>query len=314
MPDIVGIGEPLVELAAEERGRLETVGRFRRGWGGDTFNCMVAANRMGASVGYVTRVGDDLFGRDFLARCKEEGIEGSSVLVDPTRYTGLYLIALAENGEHSFTYYRRGSAASGLDPGDVDEDYIASARILHTSGITQAISDSAFAASEHATSVARRHGLLVSYDPNVRPSLRPGSFLQALFEATAPRADVVFLSRDDIRHLYGNVDPQEVATDLLARGPRVVVVKSGQEGCLVAARDGGLQTCPPWPIDVVDPSGGGDAFAGAFLVEWGLRGLPLRDAGHVANAVGALTVSGLGATGPIPTRVQVQEFIERSDA
>jgi 2-dehydro-3-deoxygluconokinase len=312
MPDIIGIGEPLVELAAEDRGRLEGVNRFRRGWGGDTFNCMVAATRMGASTGYVTRVGDDPFGRDFLVGCRDEGIESSSILVEPTGYTGLYLIALAEDRQHSFTYYRRGSAASRLGPHDLDEDYIASARILHTSGITQAISDSALAASEEATSMARRHGVLVSYDANVRPSLRPMSFIEALFTATVPRADIVFVSGDDISYLYGTADARDVATDLLARGPQVVVVKSGAEGCVVASADTGVRTHSPWSVEVVDPSGGGDAFAGAFLVEWGLRGASLSDAGRLANAVGALTVSRLGASRPIPSRAQVAEFMRSS--
>lgn len=83
MPEILSIGEPLVELAAEEHGPMEAVGWFRRGWGGGTFNCAVAAARMGASVGYVTRVGDDHFGRAFVELCRDEGIDASGTIVDP---------------------------------------------------------------------------------------------------------------------------------------------------------------------------------------------------------------------------------------
>ncbi|HEX2032166.1 MAG TPA: sugar kinase [Actinomycetota bacterium] len=308
MPDILAIGEPLVELAAEEAGPLEQVRRFRRGWGGDTFNCVVSAARLGASAGYQTRVGDDPFGRAFLAFCRDEGIDASPSRIDPTSYTGLYLIAF-HGGRHGFTYYRRGSAASHLHPVDIDPDRIAQARVLHTSGITQAISDTAHAAVAEAVEAARRHGVLVSYDANLRPALRPVAFLRAVFEASVPQADVVFMSLDDVVHLYGAVAPEEAGRRVLDLGAGAVVVKQGQDGCLVGSEEEGFATCPPWPVDVVDPSGGGDAFAGAFLVEWALGGASLQDAGRFANAVGALAVAGLGAVAPIPGRRKVEEFI-----
>jgi 2-dehydro-3-deoxygluconokinase len=311
MPEILSIGEPLVELAAEEHGPLEAVGRFRRGWGGDTFNCAVSAARMGASVGYVTRVGDDPFGRAFMDLCHDEGIDASGSVVDPRGYTGLYIIAF-HGGRHVFTYYRKGSASSRLHPDDIDRLHIGQARILHTSGITQAISDSALAAVEVAIDAARRRDVVVSYDANLRPALRPIPFLRTVFESSVPRADIVFVSLEDITHLYGDVPDEEAARTLLDLGARVVVVKRGQDGCLVATKDQGSTVCPPWRVDVVDPSGGGDAFAGAFLVEWGLRGAELPDAGRFANAVGALTVAGLGAVAPIPTRARLLEFIGRA--
>jgi 2-dehydro-3-deoxygluconokinase len=309
VPDILAIGEPLVELAAEERGPLARSSTFRRGWGGDTFNCTVAAARLGASTGYITRVGDDPFGTAFLRLCQEEGIDPSHVITDRTAYTGLYMIAIDEEGSHSFTYYRRGSAASRLTPKEIDEGHIGEAKVLHTSGITQAISDSALAATDHAIEAARARGVTVSYDANIRPALRPVAFLRTVFEATAGRADIVFLSREDMGHLYGPVSVEEAVARLLDLGAGVVVVKSGYEGCVVASAETAPQHCSPWSAEVVDPSGGGDAFAGAFLVQRVLGGASLAEAGRFANAVGALVVAGLGAVASIPTRARVAEFM-----
>lgn len=311
MVDVVAVGEPLVELAAQERGPLEEVTRFRRGWGGDTFNCVLAVARMGGAPGYVTRVGDDPFGEAFVRLCERERVDASRVVRDGDGYTGLYVIALDEAGRHGFTYFRRGSAASRLAPDDVDEPYVASARVLHTSGITQAISDSAAAAADRAVDVARHHGVLVSYDANLRPALRPVAFFRRAFEATVPRADVVFVSGEDLDHLYGDDDPERGVRRILDLGARVVVLKQGDEGCVVATGEE-LRRCPPWPVELVDASGGGDAFAGAFLAEWALRGASLEAAGRVANAVGALAVRGLGAALPIPTRDELETFIQRS--
>lgn len=298
----------MVEFAAEERGRLSQVTTFRRWWGGDTSNVAVAAARLGASVGYVTRLGGDEFGRSFLTLWAQEGVDASHVIVDPAGFTGVYFIALAEDGRHDFTYYRAGSAASRLQPDDIDAAYLATARVFHTSGITQAISESAREAADRAIEAARAHGVAVSYDLNIRPKLRPLPELRTIAEVTLQWADIVFLSLEDAGHLCGDAAPEEVVERMLADGPRLVVLKLGAEGCLIAAADGARLRLPAWTGEAVDTTGAGDAFDAAFLVEW-LRGRSLEEAGRFANAVGALTARGLGAVAPLPGRAQVEGFM-----
>ena len=86
MPDLIAIGEPLVEMAAESAGRLGDVDRFRCGWGGDTANFVLAAARLGGACGYVTRVGQDSFGRAFVAMLETHGVDARHVS-SPTRIT-----------------------------------------------------------------------------------------------------------------------------------------------------------------------------------------------------------------------------------
>jgi 2-dehydro-3-deoxygluconokinase len=298
----------MAEFAGEERGRLSTVRAFRRGYGGDTSNFAVAAARLGASAGYITRVGGDEFGSAFLILWRSEGVDVSQVKVEPRGFTGVYFIALCSDRGHEFTYYRHGSAASRITPADLDPAYLRGARLFHTSGISQAISESCRAAVDAAITAARTQGVMVSYDLNIRPGLWPPTVARAVVEGTIPRADIVFLSGEDIGHLYGGTPPEELMAMMLAAGPRLVVLKQGEDGCLILSADGQRVQVPAWPVDVVDTTGAGDAFAAAFAVEW-LRGVPLEQAGRFANAVGALTAAGLGAVEPIPTRVQVEEFM-----
>jgi 2-dehydro-3-deoxygluconokinase len=306
--DIVAFGEPLVEFTAEERGPLGAIRTFRRGWGGDTSNAAVAAARLGVSVGYVTRLGLDEFGRSFLALWRAEGVDTSRVVVDPEAFTGVYFVAFEEDGAHDFTYYRQHSAASRLRAGDLDPDYIAGARIFHTSGITQAISDSSRAATQEAIAAARAKNVAISYDANIRPKLAPLSTLRETFESTVTLADIVFVSDEDLRHLYGEVPLDRAVGAILGRGPRLVVVKAGVRGCLVAGADGRRDAVPAFPVRPVDTTGAGDAFDAGFLVRW-LEGGPPNEAAEFANAVAALTTSGLGAVGPLPTRSRVQRFL-----
>ncbi|MDR7518538.1 MAG: sugar kinase [Armatimonadota bacterium] len=313
VPEIVALGEPMAEFAAVERGRLSTVTTFRRGFGGDTSNFVVAAARLGGRCGYITRLGDDEFGRAFLDLWHREGIDTSRVVVEPDGFTGVYFTALAEDGSHSFIYYRAGSAASRLGPADISVDYLATARLVHTSGITLAISESARAAAEAMVEAARRCGVMVSFDANVRPRLLDLRRLGPIVEETMGKADLVFLSAEDADHLYGPLSPARVVERVLAGGARIVAFKLGADGCLVAGADGSRWAVPSWPVEPVDATGAGDAFDAAFVIQW-LRGVPPEEAARFANAVGALVASGLGAVDPIPTRSQVEAFMEGARA
>ncbi len=308
MPELVTLGEPMVEFAALERGPLEEVATFRRGWGGDTNNVAVAAARLGVSAGCITRVGGDEFGRSLLALWDREGVDRSRVVVDPEGYTGIYFISFDRAGRHAFTYYRKGSAASRLCPEDVDPEYVGNARVLHTSGITQAISSTARSATEAAVSLARARGVTVSYDLNLRPRLLPLPELRTVVLATLPQADIVFLSLEDAAYLDDTCTPEVLVDRLLERGPRVVALKQGERGCLVADVTGARVHIPAYPVQPVDTTGAGDAFDAAFLARW-TRGASLEEAARFASAVGALAVCGLGAVAALPLLAEVEAFL-----
>ena len=118
MPDIVCLGEPLLEF------NQQPDGRYLPGHGGDTSNCAIAAARQGASVGYITRIGDDAFGASFLSLWRAEGVDTREVVRDPAAHTGIYFVTHDERG-HAFSYFRAGSAASLMQPGQVPEACIA---------------------------------------------------------------------------------------------------------------------------------------------------------------------------------------------
>ena len=306
-PDIIALGEPMAEFAAEEPGRLGDMRTFRRGFGGDTANFIVAAARAGARCGYVTRLGDDDFGRTFLSLWEREGVDARAVIVEAGARTGAYFIARHEGG-HDFTYYRADSAASHLRPEDLDRAYLAGAKVFHTSGITQAISASARQTAAAAIQITADAGGMVSYDVNIRPRLWDLETARSAVEATFVRAHLVFLSEEDAALLYPGVPAEDVVQRVFGFGPRLAVMKRGAHGCVVASSSGERHALPGWPVAVVDTTGAGDAFAGALVAAW-LGGAGLEEAGRFANAVGAITTTGLGAVAPIPTRRRVAQFL-----
>ena len=304
MPDLIAIGEPLVEFTADSAGRLGDVDRFRAGWGGDTANFVLAAARLGGACGYVTRVGQDAFGAAFVAMLEEHGVDASRVKADAERHTGLYFVTYSEKREHRFDYVRRGSAASHLSGTDIDPDYVAGAEVLHASGISQAISRSCADAVRLAMETARQAATTVSYDANVRPALGDRETLRRNFEAAVALADIVFVSEDDAAHLYGDIPLETVLDRILGEQPRLAVAKLGADGCLIRSESGERCHVPAWKIEAVDATGAGDAFSAGFVLSL-LRDAELAEAGRYANAVGALTASGVGAIAPQPTHAEV---------
>ena len=304
MADLITFGEPLLEFARLQEGGRPT---FLQGFGGDTSNVAVAAARQDANVAILARLGQDSFGDSFMNLWGLEGIGLDLVERDDDAPTGAYFIDYDDRGHH-FTYLRSTSAATRMRPDLLPFDAIAASRILHLSGITQAISvgscDAAFAAIEHA----RANDTLVSYDTNLRLKLWPLHRARAVILATIPMLDYCLPSLDDARRLLGTDDPEAITDDLLDRGARVVVLKMGAEGALVATGEE-REHVPAHPVEAVDATAAGDTFDGAFLAEI-LRGEPAVAAARHAVVAAGLSTRGPGAVEPMPTRADTRAAAE----
>jgi 2-dehydro-3-deoxygluconokinase len=304
MPDIVAIGEPLFEL---NQGKGDSV--FRPGHGGDTSNCAIAVARQGVSVAYVTAIGVDQFGESFLKLWTEEKVDTSAVKRSQTAHTGLYFVTHGADG-HVFSYMRAGSAASRMTPEDVPAEMIRSARVMHASGISQAISSSAADAVFAAMRIARAAGVAVSFDTNLRLRLWPLDRARAVIHAAAALADILRPGLDDAIHLTGLADPDRIVDFYLGLGPKIVALTLGSEGALIATADR-RERLPAFPAKLVDATGAGDAFDGAFLAEHLRTGDPFA-AGRYANVAAALSTEGYGAVAPIPRRAAVEAALKRA--
>ncbi|KAB2873041.1 MAG: sugar kinase [Bauldia sp.] len=297
-PDIISLGEPLFELNQPKGEEI-----FRQGHGGDTSNCAIAAARQGVGVGYVTAIGADQFGDSFMRLWADEGVDTSAVKRSQTAHTGLYFITHGPDG-HVFSYMRAGSAASRMTPDDIPVDTIKGARILHASGISLAISSSAADAVFAAMRIARAAAVTVSFDTNLRLRLWPLDRARAVIHAAATLSDILRPGLDDARHLTGLADPDHILDFYLRLGPKIVALTLGADGAVVATRDR-RERLPPVAVKLVDATGAGDMFDGAFLAEYLRTGDPFA-AGRYANVAAALSTEGYGAVAPMPRRAAVE--------
>lgn len=292
--DLIGLGECMVELFAEEP--LATTTVLHKRYGGDVLNALVSAARLGSATGFITRVGDDPFGPGLRAAWAVEGVDISRAPL-VSGENGVYFVGL-HRGERSFSYRRAGSAASQLGPSDVDAGYIASSRAILLSGITQALSTTARAATLEAAQIARQKGTLVAYDPNYRPRLWTAhggaSAARAAFEELTPHTDWLLASYpSDLEFLWSPVlQPLEALSRLAAHVPQGAL-KLGKQGALLW-QQGSVAEIPAFPTRVVDTTGAGDAWDGAFL--HGLtHGLAPEQAAQGAACIASLKLAYRGA-------------------
>ncbi|HEV2431199.1 MAG TPA: sugar kinase [Burkholderiales bacterium] len=282
---IVSIGEPMVEF--NQTGEKT----FLQGFGGDSSNMIIAAARTGAPTAYVTRIGDDEFGRMLLELWKRESVDASGVIVDREAPTGAYFVTHGPQG-HVFSYLRSGSAASRMRPEDLSD--LDQASVVHASGISMAISQSACDTVLAAFSKAKT----ISFDSNLRLKLWPLARARAMIGAAAAMADYFFPSLEDARQLSGALSVEENLAWAHALGAKTVFLKLGPDGVVVS--DGKRrERIPGIRVKAVDATGAGDCFCGATLARLE-AGDSIWEAARYANAAAALATTGFGAVGPLP--------------
>ena len=300
--DIVSFGEPMYEFSQIPGTSRE----YLQGFGGDTMNCAIAAARQGARVAYVSRVGNDEFGRQMFRLWEREGIDASAVKVDPEAHTAVYFISHGEAG-HTFSYLRKHSAASRFGVDDLPVGLLRRTRYFHTSGITEAISDSACEAVFTAIELARSAGARIVFDANIRPALWTAERAREIVGKTVPLSDYFLLSLEDAQMLIGVAEPDSVLDWCTQAGAGVAVLKLGAEGAIYS--EGGVKRqINGFTVKAIDATGAGDCFAGSLMARLSVNEA-LDAAVTYACAAAALTCTGYGAVDPLPRSNNVFELI-----
>jgi 2-dehydro-3-deoxygluconokinase len=256
--DVLCLGETMALFVPAEPGPPDEVVTWTRTVGGAESNVACHLAVLGLRSGWVSAVGDDAFGTAVVRTIGSFGVDVSGVTVDPARPTGLYIKESDASGS-PVRYYRRGSAASGMGPSLLDALPLEGARILHTSGITPALSDSCLELMRKL--VAAPRSCTLSFDLNWRPRLwaeRDPAVLREL----AAASDIVFVGADEAEVVWG-VDTPTAIREFLPE-PRTLVVKQGADGATLFEGETELFQ-PALKVDVVEPVGAGDAFAAGFL-------------------------------------------------
>lgn len=257
---VASIGETMAMLTPHTHGPLEFGQSLTLSIGGAESNVAMYLADYGLPARWISRVGDDALGHMILNRIASSGVDVSAVEVDPARPTGVYFKEPGPSGTRVY-YYRRGSAAAALTPSALSGRTIATADVLHITGITPALSDTCRELTEAALFGNLPNDPLLSFDVNWRPSLWKDDGPETLLRF-AQAADLVFVGSDEARTLWGCTSPKDLRS-LLPR-PAVLVVKDGEVGATLMVGHESLFV-GALTVDVVEVVGAGDAFAAGFI-------------------------------------------------
>jgi fructokinase len=318
MPDIVCLGEALVDMVATSHGlSLVQAPEFHKAAGGAPTNVAAGVAILGGSAGLIAQVGKDHFGEFIKQTLWDAGVDLSHFKQNAEYATQLAFIALDGGGVPDFAFHVKRSADQMIEAADLDAGYIREAQVFHLGSITM-IDDPARTASVRALEIALEEGLLISVDPNLRPPLWKS--LDDAHEAITELvkvADFLKVSQEEMTFITGQEDLDTGIRTLHGMGPELVAVTRGHEGCAIYNGRDYLEI-PAFRVPIVDTTGCGDAFVAATL--WrivdsendigDMEAPELEDIFRFANAAAALAATAEGAIPSMPGIEEVQELLE----
>jgi sugar/nucleoside kinase (ribokinase family) len=270
---------------------VEYLSRLDIQQGGMVATAMMAAARLGGQAEYLGGIGDDSEGRLVLDSFRRGGVGAERVKVFPGGHTPQSFVLVHDaTGERTIIHHRGVQEKSSLEAGEIDLDGVG---FLHLDGYW-------FDTALHAAREAKQRRITITIDPS-------SSLTRERAEVLFPLADYIIPSKKYAKRYTGEDDVCEAAGKLLKFGCRSVVITMGSEGCLVAT-PGGVEHVPAFKVDVVDTTGAGDAFHGAFIIALEAE-KGLREAARFSSAVAALKCTRLGGQAGLPTIGEVEDFL-----
>jgi sugar/nucleoside kinase (ribokinase family) len=293
------LGKPL--KAIPEPGRLVLVEEMSLHTGGCAVNTATALGKLGIPVEVIGKVGTDPFGDFLLDTLKKRNIGVRGVSKDKSIGTSATMVLIDPEGERRFIHYIGANAMLRFE--DVDMELLRGNSILHIAGSLVLPGIDGEPTAELLRS-ARAEGLITFLDTVWDDK---GRWIE-LMKPCLPHIDYFVPSLPEAQEITKMVDPYDVASALIDEGVGTVGLKMGGEGCLIMSRNGKKIRQPAYPVEVVDATGAGDAFAAGFIAGvW--KGWKLEETATFANAVGAMCVTGLGASGGVGSMKETMDFI-----
>ncbi|MBS5841964.1 MAG: carbohydrate kinase [Clostridiales bacterium] len=320
MFDVATIGELLIDFT--ECGISENGNRiFEQNPGGAVANVAAAVSKMGLSAAFIGKVGNDMHGLFLQETMEQSGVNTKGLLRTEEAFTTLAFVALRPDGERMFSFARKPGADLLLRPQEIDCTILDRSKILHTGSLSLA-QEPCRSAVLYALDYAKKNRKIISYDPNYRASLWDCEETAVKYmRLLVNYADFIKVSEEELLLITGSSDPENAARILQNSGVACVAVTLGAKGALVSVR-GECRSVSPFSTEkVVDTTGAGDSFWGAFLSRFissgkDLQDITAADAADFAkwgNAAASLCIQKRGGIPAMPPLSAVEAVLKSSN-
>ncbi|MGC9779240.1 MAG: carbohydrate kinase [Candidatus Heimdallarchaeota archaeon] len=311
-PEVLSIGEILIDFISDEIGTLDKVNSFQKCPGGAPANFIVGLARLGINTGFIGKVANDFFGDYLLNILKEEGVNVEfMVKAKSNERTTLAFVSLDQDSERDFLFYRKDAADMKLEPEEVNLEAVKKAQFLNF-GTVSLTDEPCRSATFKAIEECRKTKGKVCLDPNIRLDLWVDkNELRNMLDQALLSTDIFYPSTEELQFILDDeeIDEQKAVDEVFEKYPiNIIALKKGNEGCLVKQRDGFFSAIPSFEVPVIDTTGAGDGFNAGFVFGL-LDGKSLEEAGILGCAVGALAIQKKGAMTSLPTREELNQFL-----
>lgn len=313
--DVTALGELLIDFT--EYGKSNSGMRlFEQNPGGAVANTACQVAKLGKKAAFIGKTGNDMHGIFLSKILQDVGVNISGLVMDDNVFTTLAFVSLSDSGERSFSFARKPGADTMLEKSEIDLEIINNSEILHIGSLSMT-NEPARSATLYAINEAKKAGAIISYDPNYRSSLwtnRDAAIKQ--MRSLLPFVDIIKISDEETELITNIQNPEDAAIKLLDIGISCVVVTLGKFGALVSTKEG-MNRVPTFENEVVDTTGAGDSFWGAFLyclADNGLKPneLSLEKASEFArfaNAAATICIGNRGAIPALPSLEDVKKLL-----
>lgn len=289
----------MIAMCPKEKGPIIFCNTFERKVGGAELNVAIGCARLGIQSGWISRLGNDDFGKYILKTVRGEGIDTSEVkLVDGYPTSVYFREVLADGSSRSF-YYREKSPTSTMKCEDLNEEYFKNAKVLHITGVFPSITNNNREIILESVKLAKKHNLTISFDPNIRLKMWTKEEAKAYIEKLLPDVDILLIGDEEIEILLGDATIEDAIKTFHGYGIGTVIVKKGAKGALGSDGKNIYEVDAIKPKALVDTVGAGDGFAAGFLTSF-VKGKTLEECVKFANAVGSLVVGVEGDNEGLP--------------
>lgn len=306
MNDVITIGEAMITFNPGSTGPMKFVNTFEKKVGGAELNLAIGCARLGLRAGWISRLGNDEFGKYIKTFARGEGIDVSEVKLMDDYPTSLNFKEIMEDGGVRTFYYRDKSPTLSMTTKDLDEEYFQQAKILHITGVFAAVDPNNVEILNQAIKLAKKHGLKISFDPNIRLRLWSKEEAKQVLSKILPHVDILLAGQEEMDIIMGESDPLRIIEQAKELGVSYVAIKQGADGA-VGYHDGKIvEASPVQASKVVDTVGAGDGFNAGILYGL-LQNWTLDKTLLFANTIGSMVVSVIGDNEGLPYYEDVQE-------
>ncbi|XXM70770.1 sugar kinase [Lysinibacillus sphaericus] len=306
--DVLTIGDALVAFTPSTTGPLRFASNFERTVGGAELNVAIGCSRLGLKTGWISRLGDDEFGKHVFNFVRGEGVDVSEVKLVKGYQTSIYFKEMINSSKINSYYYRNNSPTRTLTSESLNEEYIRETKILHITGVFPAVDPANGEVIMQLLKVAKAHNISISMDPNIRLKLWDEETAKHTLLSYMPYVDILLLGIEEAEILFGTSDSSEVFQLAGSYGVQDIVLKQGAKGA-IGQRNGEVSASPAIKdVHVVDEIGAGDGFASGYLYSR-IHDYPLEKSLKIANAVAAHVISVNGDNEGLPYKEEVEVML-----